>query len=273
MKNLPTLFCLILIIAACDENAHDIIYQTTEYNQRIYVSDGHITEISKIRGDTVYSATKYLFTDSIITEVYYYPANTESQRTIYKIGENGFAESSYTVPEHYYLDNNDTIFDSRLHYNYDEENHMIRADLEIHFQDSLSSPTLNRIYLSAYYQDTYTNENLVKHIDLTQPFRTCQSTTTYESSGVESKLDILNFTNGIVGKTSANLISSKTLSLPNSVECGTDTGDKTSNFTYTLDSNGYVIQSKEVGPETSSYKDNNTYVSIIIYNYEIHLIE
>lgn len=251
------------MILSCQRDVKsDLINETYTYNYIVKISDKHITEISWTVNDTIKSVIKYLFTDSLITVINYYPANTEQGRTIYKIGSNGFAESSYTIPEHYFLYYSDTIYDSRLHYHYDSENHMVQADLEVH--------TPNSMFLDGYFTNSYDSGNLVKHTDLEQPFRVCEVSTYYEPSEVIGKLDLLNFTNGILGITSDNLIRSKTLTIPSSVECG-NFGSTVSNFTYTLDNQGFVVQSKEVSTN-HSVKHNYTSITSTIRNYEIQII-
>jgi len=262
MKTLIMICIVAAFLSGCEE---ETVYNEPKiYNYRIYISGGRITKFDYINGDTVSSRTEYLFEDSIVTKTSIRLPDNLISKTIFKIGQNGFASSSIEIPERYDINANlDTVYTSRLLYDYDAENHLIGKTFEIIREgENLGG---------GCYEYGYINGNLISEdfVDLCVIMPHPSSShcgNTFVPSKIPSKLDIHDFTNGILGVTSRCLI--KHAEYLDGC-CSPGLHPRSIDYIYELDKQGYVIQKKELS-RTCIHAEWSNSISTKISNYEIH---
>ncbi len=262
MKTLIMICIVAAFLSGCEE---ETVYREPKiYNYMIYISGGRITKFDYINGDTVSSRTEYLFEDSIVTKTRTHLASNSVSSTIFKMGQNGYAKSSVKTSEEYHIQaNSDTLYTSRLYYSYDAENHLKEKAYEIIHE--------GEILIAEFLGYNYKDGNLISESHIGQftvipspPSSNCNNT--FVPSNIPCKLDIYDFTNGILGVTSRSLIEH--------VDyldgcCWGGINASSTDFTYVLDNKGYVIQMKELTKECFHGEWSNT-IYTKISNYELH---
>ena len=264
MKKFPIIIVIILLFGGCaKKDTGKIYYTTTDY--RVFIKNNRIIEINYLANDTVRGRTKFYFTDTQVKVVYYGQDTTIQENYIlYKIGENGYAESSIEYPESIEIVYSDSVYMGRKHYTYNSLDQLITVKYEHHNPVDTSLLTL--------LSYTYNGEDIAGSYSQ-NPYNDCQNQITYESSDITSKIDILNFTNGILGKTNTKLV--KHIKSASSGFCDPHSSATMEyDMTYTLDDQGYVIQSRKSTKDQSDSRypsTGNTYTTII--NYDIRFLD
>lgn len=260
MKKILIIFCFSALVVGCKKQNNERPVTIPTYDFRVYISDIRVTEISHILADTIISSTKYFFSDSLITQIDYYPGSIESNRTIFKLGANGFAESSYSIPEQYYTYGGDTFFTSLAHYTYDNQNRLIKKEYEVHHN--------NQIIMQPAYSYHYENGNLSKYTPSISPYNTHVYPSAYTPSDVACKIDF--GTNRILGEPPVNMI--KHMSYNIGCPCIISMHSGETDYTYTIDKNGYIIKVVIIDKACNRGGDESGGPSTSIYNYEIHIL-
>ena len=261
MKKFPIIILIILLFTGCTKKDPDnTLYTTNDY--QLFIKNNRIIEKNYLVNDAVRSRTKYYFNDTLVKVVFYGQDTLVQEKYIlYKIGENGYAESSIEYPEPVSYDSS---FMSRKHYIYNSFNQLITVKFENH--------TPYGIYLETLFTYTYNGENIAGSYTRDR-YSGCEFQITYESSDITSKIDILNFTNGILGKTNTKLI--KHIKEESSGFCDPhNSATMEYEMTYTLDDQGYVIQSRQSRNDQSDSSSPNTETTYTtINNYDIRFLD
>jgi hypothetical protein len=264
MKKFPITLLIIIFFSACDKNDPGNVHSTTN-NYRLYITNNRIVEMDYLVNDSIRNITKYYFSDTQVKVVYYGQDTTIQQKYIlYKIGENGYAKSSIEYPETINVFSSDSVFMSRRHYLYNSMDQLIIIECEHRHPKDSTWFTL--------YQYSYNGENISNYFSEI-PYSDCRSKTTYETSDITNKIDILNFTNGILGKTNSKLVTHVKNEKSGFCDPHSSWGNDY-DITYTLDEQGYVIQSKETTKDyyESRYSDHSI-TNIVIKNYDIRFTD
>jgi hypothetical protein len=268
MNKSPAIVPVILLLLACTEKEADLTQYTT-YDYRLYLKGNRIIETDYLRDDTVSAITKYYFSDKQVRVVSYgYDTSMPQRYILYEIGENGYAESSLEYPESItVLNESDSFLFSRRHYIYDAQEHLTCIEY-FHYYYLFASEWLT---LCTY---SYAVENISgyqTYADL--PYAACGYTKTYEYTDIPSKIDILNFHNGILGKENTKLVKKITSQYNGFCDPHTS-GTINWDMTYTLDDRGYVIQSRRSTVDNSDarYPDAGN-LRVIIINYDIRFLD
>jgi hypothetical protein len=264
MKKFPVIILTILLFAGCTKKDPGTTFYTTN-NYRLFIKNNRIIETDYLVNDTVSGRTKYYFTDTLVKVVSYgWDTSKQENYVLFKIGKNSYAESSIQYPESFTILDADTLYMGRKYYTYNSQNQLITIECE-HFNPYIRG-------LLTLYTYTYSGENIAGYYSH-NPHYTCQFQITYEPSDISSKIDILNFTNGILGKTSTKLV--KHIKNVSSGFCNPHSSATIEyDITYTLDNHGYVIQSRKSTNDQSDnrYQDNRI-TNTTINNYDIRLLD
>ncbi len=158
------------------------------------------------------------------------------------------------------------FFFSRRHYTYDLQDHLTKIDYYHYY------PFTNEWFLLCTY--TYSDGNISgynSYIDL--PYAECGISYSYEYTDIPSKIDILNFNNGILGTENTKLVKN--------IKCEYDgfcdphsSGTINWDMTYTLDDQGNVIQSCKSTDDSFDARYSDTkYPRVTIVNYDIRFLD
>lgn len=259
MKKFLIIVQIFLLFTGCTEKEEGVTkYTINDY--RLFVKNNRIIEKNYINKDTIRSTTKYFFSDTQVKVVSYGEDTTiQESYILYNIGENGYAESSIKYPESFYSPYSDTIYIDRKYYTYNSLDQLITVECEN------DDPFTN--ILSKIYSYTYDGDNISEF----KTYFMCTTQTTYELYDISSKIDILNFTNGILGKTNTKLV--KRIVNNYSGDCNPHSPKTVVyDMNYTLDEQGYVIQSSMSTKSESDgrYPTGNTYITL--NNYDIRFM-
>ena len=255
---------MVIILLGCEFEEELRYLDPAIHNYRIYLSEGRIIVLESIYKDSVSGRTEYFFEDSIVTKIHTSTSSDEIIKIIYKMGQNGYASSSIKIPEKYTIFAGvDTIYRTRAHYIYDDENHLIEKAYEIIHE--------GEIIIEPAHRYRYENGNLVFDAPVGRfgvmpgPVSGAYYNS-YVPSEIHSKLDIHGLTNGILGVTSKNLIKHADYFMKGSPPLSNSgIGD----FEYKLDNRGYVIQKVEYRRSLTRHGWGNS-IWPVITNYEIH---
>ncbi|MBN2523386.1 MAG: hypothetical protein JXB24_08910 [Bacteroidales bacterium] len=263
MKKFLIIIQIFLLFAGCTEKDEGITKYTIQ-DYRLFIKDNRIIEKNYLYNDTVKARTKYYFTHTQVKVVSYGQDTTiQESYILYNIGKNGYAESSIEYPESIMVVGLDSVYTERRHYTYNSLNQLIKVECEHYHPNNGSMSTL--------FTYTYDGEN-ISGCSSYYPYSNCHSHITYELSYIPSKIDILNFTNGILGKTNTKLVKHILKELSGDCDPHSPTTIEY-DITYTLDDQGYVIQSSESTKDVGDvrYPTGNTYVTI--NNYDIRFLD
>jgi hypothetical protein len=217
MKTLLGLVLLIIAIISCNK---DDISPTIDYESMlttlIYLNPQGkiIRHISTDLNDSIIEETNYYYSDSMVVKKLYYSSSPDYLISWYKLGQNGF--SSYSIDSLYYKSyGRDTVIIDTVKYIYDKEGYLLKMITRYHI-----------------FYFAYNDNNLV-----------WQDYINYSYLDTLNKIDITGFTycNGITGRINKNLIKH--------IKWGANGGPSTyaseSEYEYTLDLDGFVIEKKE----------------------------
>jgi hypothetical protein len=258
MTRLAYLIFLILLVSSCgekdiprfiNENSEEIIRYKIELSNKV------ITSFLKYSNDSLIESTSYFFSDSVIEQI---TTNREDQiirNTTYFLGDNSYAKYS---------------IDS-IHRNYGVVVYISQYEYEgtFLFKTLVSWRRLGDNPDSSSYTliNTVEEGNITK-IENIPPGEKWGCNDYYRFNDQVNIIDIHDFTNGITGQINSNLMEhiswySNCHSLPS-------TTTPSSDLSYELDGNGYVVKKVEtITPayHTSSEEVKRTiYTSIYEYN-------
>jgi hypothetical protein len=255
------LFCG-LLVAGCRKE-HD--QPGTVYTSKIILHNGRISSISYYNGSAYLGKSEYTFREGSVTNIFIDGNLDTLSRIIYKLGENGFAESSKSYPEDIEVGPMDTFFMSRVFYTYDAQNR-----LTAEYIGDLRNDTLRHEY--TYIGDTmlipnmryyYEGEDLKKKYPILIPFPSKPSCLDYQYGPSDQICKLDYETNGILGNRGRHLVAY----ILTGEDCSCSPAMTTSQayYTYTLDADDYVIRVKELVENCH----NHAHGSTIVTNYEI----
>jgi hypothetical protein len=237
------------------------------YLDKMTIRHNRITSLSHFEGNTLLFKSEYIFRDGSVTLISTNGKKDTIQIVVYKIGENGYAESSKAYPERIEVTQRDTFFVTRVFYEYDAQDQLITE-----YIGDLRNDTLRHEY--TYIGDTMLIPNIRYSYESGEmsvrsplfPYSyslpPCHIDYRYGPSDKLCKLDYS--TNGILGKPGKYLIAYSLFA----EECSCSPAITTNQFyyTYRLNNDDYVIQVKEVAESCH----NQAFAGTTITNYEIH---
>jgi len=192
----------------------------TEVKYRITLSQDTITKYSMYSNNQLQS-TKYFYFYGATDEIISRNANgIMTAKSVLQIGSNGYAESSLDS-----LFGDSGTFVSASVSNFEYQNDFLTR----HSVDSGEY-----VYTNSFSEDNAVSAN----IKSTSWHSGCTNYYSYNSNS--NVLDVRDFSNGIFGKPSKNLIMHASWS--NGCPCGPSSIPAYSNFYYSFDSNGYVVK-------------------------------
>jgi len=225
----------------------------------IHLTGSWITEYLTYINDDFTQSTVFHDNDTIFESITKNPLNEITYKRTFHKGENGYA--SYCIDTGFY---SNYYYIARLDYEY--ENGFVTS-IEIDWQRTGTNPDSGSILITR----TITDEN-ISSSKISEAGWLAGCTDYYSYNQTLNKVDIRNFSNGITGKWSKNLVSRITW------RAGCPTGpsmtEAYSKYEYELDQNGYVTKMTET--YTPSYHTSlSEGVSRTVYTtlYEYMILE
>jgi hypothetical protein len=235
------------------------------YSGRITILHNRISSLLIYEGATLLRKSEYTFTDTSVTLVTTNANGDTTRRVSYKLGENGYAESSKAYPEEFRVTARDTFFLSRVFYKYDAQGHLTQE-----FIGDLRNDTLRHEY--TYIGDTmlvpnieyyYEGDELTRKVPR-QPYSVSAPACYDYEYGPSDKICRLDYsTNGILGKSGRYLVDYCLAG--ESCSCSPAMTTRQYYYTYVLNSDDYVIRVKQVIESCH----NPDYRETTVTNYEI----
>jgi hypothetical protein len=242
------------------------------YTVRITIKDNRIQEYSVFWNDSCIYKHEYVFGPGYVTMLNYYPSDRISDSIIYKIGSNGYAESSIEFPEPAYSATKPVYYSNRLSYFYDAGNHLTEVDVKAHLNDSdfmyykhIGDTAL--IPKEAYeYSGGDRTRSKSLNVQINGPGIDPECLfTQYSFTDKVAKLDLSD--NGILGKPGSHLVENELFG--ETCNCSPAISSNQHYFSYKLDKEGYVSQCKEIWTNCHSKE----YSIVTIYNYQYTFID
>jgi len=234
VKYILVFLLAVLALTGCKKNESESIFIDEQSDKVvryvIHLSGSTITEYETFVNDTLKAITKYFFSDSLVKVIRYDTSGKMTGETVYTLDSFGLADSSV---ERSFSGKSFSI--SKTMYDYSDR-FLVKKTTFRNSSDTWVSVVVNR---------TIEDENVVE-VELNDG--SLNSNIYYWYNEKENKID-LNFSNGITGKWSKNLV--KHISWNNQCSCGQSMTIPKSDYSYELDANGYVT--KKVETYTPSY--------------------
>lgn len=238
---------------------------SNSYTERITILRNRISSVLHYGGNTFLGKSEYTFTDTSVTLVTTNGNQDTISRVNYKLGENGFAESSKAFPEEIRVTAMDTFFLSRVFYRYDAQGRLTEE-----FIGDLRNDTLRHEY--TYIGDTmlvpniryyYEGDELIRKVPL-QPYSVSFPSCYYYEYGPSDKICKLDYsTNGILGKSGKYLV--EYCLAGEACSCSPAMTTAQYYYRYVLNSDDYVTRVKAT--VTNCHNRDNS--STTVTDYEI----
>lgn len=248
MKHLGLYILLFFILISCNkdsepkfinENSNEIVKYV------INLSNMMITDYSKYVNDKLIETISFERTDSTVVRL---TKNTENKITNKRIFVLGNSTLAISAIDSSYSENG--LYTAHMDFEY-EDGYLIKTTTEWNrFGDNPSSGQL---------VTTRVIENgNVKSSTEAYPGWPSGCTDFFEYNNTSNKIDVIDFSNGILGKIDRSLI--KHVSWNNGCPSGPSSSIACSDFEYVLDSNGYIV--KKIETYTPPY--NMTFSDVVI---------
>lgn len=233
MKYLNILILLFLILTFCNKDDEPkFINQNSDEIVKyvINLSGMKIINYTKYINDELIESTSFQESDTTIIRLTTNAENEIIYKRIFRVGNNTLAQSC--------IDSSFSefgLYAAKLYYKY-ENDFLIETTIDwIQFGDYSDS---GRVYITR----NYINENLTS-LSETSPDWPLICSDLFDYYSIINKIDVKDFSNGITGRISKNLI--KHVSWNSGCPCGPSSSTSHSDFKYETDEDGYITKMTE----------------------------
>ncbi|BDX37809.1 hypothetical protein CYCD_11640 [Tenuifilaceae bacterium CYCD] len=258
MKHLELYIGLFFILISCNKDSEPkfITQNSNEIVKYVInISNMRITDYSKYINDKLIETTSFENTDTTIVRLTKNSENKITYKRVFIVGNTNLAklaiDSSYSK---------DGLYTAHLDYVY-ENGYLIETTIDWNRFDD--NPSSGQFYITRIIE----NENL-KSSNEAYPGWPSGCTDCFDYNSTINKIDVIDFSNGITGNISKNLI--KHASWHNGCPGGPSSSIACSDFKYELDNNGYIVKKTETytPPYNMTLSDEVTRtVKTTIYEY------
>lgn len=233
MRHLKLFIGLFLILISCNkDDGPNFINQTSDETVKyvINLSSLKIIDYSKYINNELIETTSFQNTDSTIVRLTRNSENEITYKSIFLLGNNALAISCIDSSFSEY-----GLYTAQLDYEYDND-FLIETTIDWkRFGDNADS---GQVYITRILE----NEN-ISSSNFAFGNWTSGCTDYFSYNSTFNKIDVKDFSNGITGKISKNLI--EQASWNNGCPCGPSRSIAYSDFKYEIDENGYLTKKVE----------------------------
>jgi hypothetical protein len=245
------IFCIIVVLSCLKDETKSNDVQIN-FTYQIYLDNSNriVKFFKTFENGSIIEKHLYTYDSIAVKQEVYDSYNVLLAKFVYFLNDKGYADSSVDT---IYLDNALKTYNKKYTY---ESDFLVRINIiEKEFENTILKDTI------AYSMRNYVeNENIVKSVKTVDT--TCTIHYTYNSKA--TSVDVINWTNTILGKANKNLVQSITY-FPD-CPCSSTSKPATSVFDYALDASNRIITSVETFIPCST-NQNYKEVTTITYKY------
>lgn len=272
LNSMIFLFLSGLLFLTCEKKEE--YYYDAEYNYtiQIHYSGNKIVRYLIYSEENLLSKTEFSFEKNSVTQLRTDEEGNLIEKIIYKTDLKGLALSSIEIPEQKQEQTGVVFYTGHKYYEYDSQNHLVKESFGAIYEND-TAHTIPYEYdgdtvLIPSNRYEYQNDDLTKSTPCLTPINVDMPSCIYTKYYPSDALNSVDYTNGIKGNPGRHL-AKRSVSGEN-CDCTPFYSRTECDYSYQLDSLGYVTQRKEVRKYCDRHGNNTTSTTTTNYKYVLY---